>query len=349
MKKKIKEFFIYTKPKNKVLFFNENLISINFFKNIKITNINLRKLIKKENTIYKKEDKFKNIDFYIKKKLIYIEINNNLKRNENLFIINTYLTKNKEKNFLENKILKITKNIKSNIVEINIDKNKQQTLKKNNKIIILNKNSNLKYSLFSNSNYLIKEKNKITIEQKNNSKTLTNFIYTKNKKSDNKIEIYLKKGSQNKLHLLGYTEKNQNKNIKLKINHIEKNSRSNCKSYVITKNKSKCSIYGKIIVNKKSNNVDSKLKLKSIILSNKSIITLAPILEIYNKNIKCSHGAFIGHLDKNSINYMRTKGIDINETKKILISNFINLSIKTNINKIYHYINKAILIKRKKI
>ena len=46
---------------------------------------------------------------------------------------------------------------------------------------------------------------------------------------------------------------------------------------------------------------------------------------------------------------MRTKGIDINETKKILISNFINLSIKTNINKIYHYINKAILIKRKKI
>lgn len=59
--------------------------------------------------------------------------------------------------------------------------------------------------------------------------------------------------------------------------------------------------------------------------SNRSVLGSAdarvyskPQLEIYNDDVKCSHGCAIGSLDEKQIFYMRTRGLDLEEAKMLL-------------------------------
>ena len=74
----------------------------------------------------------------------------------------------------------------------------------------------------------------------------------------------------------------------------------------------------------KSKKIDSDQKNHNILLSNTAKINSNPKLKISCDDVKCSHGSTIGNLDKDSIFYLRSRGIDLNESKKILLNSFMN-------------------------
>ena len=59
-------------------------------------------------------------------------------------------------------------------------------------------------------------------------------------------------------------------------------------------------------------------------LSEDAIINTKPQLEIYADDVKCTHGATIGHIDPEAIFYLRSRGIALAEARSLLTYAFAN-------------------------
>ncbi len=79
---------------------------------------------------------------------------------------------------------------------------------------------------------------------------------------------------------------------------------------------------GKIIVHQNAQQTDAKQLNKNLLLSNTSTAYTKPQLEINANDVKCTHGASVGALDKEAIFYLRTRGIKENESKYLLAQAF---------------------------
>ena len=59
--------------------------------------------------------------------------------------------------------------------------------------------------------------------------------------------------------------------------------------------------------------------------------------------MKCSHGSTMGNLDKDALFYLRSRGIDLEKSKKILLNSFMNEIIeKTHSIDIMNYLEEKI-------
>jgi Fe-S cluster assembly protein SufD len=67
---------------------------------------------------------------------------------------------------------------------------------------------------------------------------------------------------------------------------------------------------GQILVREKAEKTHSSLTNNNLLLSREAKIDTKPLLEIFNDDVKCSHGATIGRLDENQIFYLRSRGLD---------------------------------------
>lgn len=85
---------------------------------------------------------------------------------------------------------------------------------------------------------------------------------------------------------------------------------------------------GKILVRKGAQQTNSYQENRNIILSNEAKVDTKPQLEIFADDVKCSHGATVGQLDKESIFYLRSRGIGEEQAKLILIYAFANDVLK---------------------
>lgn len=80
---------------------------------------------------------------------------------------------------------------------------------------------------------------------------------------------------------------------------------------------------GKISIEKNCDNVNGNQLHRAILLSDTAEVDCKPELEIFNDDVKCSHGAATGQLDEEQLFYMKSRGIPENEAKKILIDAFL--------------------------
>jgi len=100
-------------------------------------------------------------------------------------------------------------------------------------------------------------------------------------------------------------------------------------------------------------NTDAEQNHKGLILSPDAKIHMKPQLEILTDDVVCGHGASLGRLDDESIQYMMSRGIKKELAKKMLVEAFINasfsevnlselieVSISDNINKVLNLIEE---------
>ncbi len=76
---------------------------------------------------------------------------------------------------------------------------------------------------------------------------------------------------------------------------------------------------GRIHVHPNALKTDAKQTNKNLLLSDDAVINTKPQLEIYADDVKCTHGATVGRLDQNAIFYLRSRGININDARRMLI------------------------------
>ena len=79
---------------------------------------------------------------------------------------------------------------------------------------------------------------------------------------------------------------------------------------------------GKIIVRPDAQKTDAKQTNRALLLSEDAQINSKPELEIFANDVKCTHGAAVGQLDKDAVFYLRSRGIGLVEARHLLIHAF---------------------------
>ena len=79
---------------------------------------------------------------------------------------------------------------------------------------------------------------------------------------------------------------------------------------------------GRIIVRPDAQKTDAIQHNPNLLLSDDAVIHSRPQLEIYADDVRCTHGATVGQIDPEQLYYLRTRGIDADTGRDLLIHAF---------------------------
>jgi Fe-S cluster assembly protein SufD len=82
--------------------------------------------------------------------------------------------------------------------------------------------------------------------------------------------------------------------------------------------KSEGVFHGRIIVRPEAQKTDAIQRNKNLLLSKDAVINTKPQLEIYADDVRCTHGATVGQVDQESVFYLRSRGIALEEARRLL-------------------------------
>jgi Fe-S cluster assembly protein SufD len=103
-------------------------------------------------------------------------------------------------------------------------------------------------------------------------------------------------------------------------------ARAHCDSRELYKSilggKSRAVFNGRIIVRPDAQKTDAKQSNPNLLLSADALAHTRPQLEIYADDVKCTHGATIGRLDEDSVFYLRSRGVDEQTARSLLVEAF---------------------------
>ena len=279
----------------------------------------------------------------------------------------------------ENLIIKVKKNAKlKNPISIFYYNCEEEKYLINNRInIILEENSEAEINeiFFSNNksiywnnvhNYVCLKKNsklqhyKIQLESKNaihssstnidceNSSIYNNFIFSIGGNMS-RIEVISSINSADinfNIKGLYLAKTNQHHDITTLMQHKHPESKSNQHIKGILQKDSSGVFQGKVIVAQDAQKTDAFQFNQNLLLSETAEVNAKPELEIYADDVKCSHGATTGELDEGMLFYLRSRGLNKEEARKLLIEGFINELFDDIENK---ELKKKLLLTSKKI
>ena len=131
-------------------------------------------------------------------------------------------------------------------------------------------------------------------------------------------------GENCETHLLGMGIADDDRRIDTLtlIDHNVPRCRSNELYKYSADDRSRCSFAGRILVRPGAHHTDSYQSNRNLLGSSDARIYSKPQLEIYNDDVKCSHGSASGQLDAMQLFYMRTRGIPEKEARTMLMQAF---------------------------
>ena len=108
----------------------------------------------------------------------------------------------------------------------------------------------------------------------------------------------------------------------INIDHAKPHSASRLLYKGILDGKSRAVFGGNVTVRKEAQKTDAQQTDKNLLLSEDAEVDSKPSLLIYADDVKCGHGATAGHIDADTLFYMRSRGLDIPTASQILIHAF---------------------------
>ena len=254
-----------------------------------------------------------------------LEVERNYKFKKVLVIYN-FFTKDVKNKILNNKNkIKLNENSELHLIEYIIDEFNSKFINNVYENIILKKNSKLKNLLIqgkqSNAFFHKFLKNKLFLNS-----DYTNLIFSSGLKF-NKLDIECDLEEENsKCNILSalFLKKGEHQEIKTLINHLAPNCKSNQKVKNVLSSDCKGIYQGKIYVKDIAQKTDAYQLSKALLLDDKAEFNSKPELEIYADDVKCSHGSSSGSIDQDSLHYLMTRGLNRNDSTKLLIKGFLN-------------------------
>ena len=79
---------------------------------------------------------------------------------------------------------------------------------------------------------------------------------------------------------------------------------------------------GKVVVEPGCQRIDAQQRNDNLLLGEHAEIDTKPELEIYANDVKCSHGSTVGELDAEQLFYLRARGLDAADARRVLTTAF---------------------------
>ena len=129
---------------------------------------------------------------------------------------------------------------------------------------------------------------------------------------------------ENNTNALFLVDNKQHMSFFTDIQHAKPHCLSNQLVKGILKDDATGAFNGKIYVDEYAIKTQAYQTNNNILLSENAKMNSKPQLEIYNDDVKCSHGATVGQLDTEALFYIRSRGIGDAEAKHLLMYAFAN-------------------------
>lgn len=101
---------------------------------------------------------------------------------------------------------------------------------------------------------------------------------------------------------------------------------SHCESHQLHKcvinGKAHSVFNGKIFVRKDAQKIDSFQENRNLLLSRKGLVNTKPQLEIFADDVVCTHGATVGQLEEDELFYLKSRGLNEQQARELLIYAF---------------------------
>jgi len=333
---------------NFIIFENGYLKKINIESNdleIKSLDSNLEdKIFNKKN--FTRNDSLLDINSFFLNDNLVIKVKKNIKLKEPISIF--YYNCEQEKYLINNRInIILEENAEAEINEIFFSNNKSIYWNNVHNYICLKKNSKLEHYKIQleGSNALHSSSNNVDCD---NSSIYNSFIFSVGGIMS-RIEVISSINAANidfNIKGLYLAKTNQHHDITTLMQHKHPESKSNQHIKGILQEDSSGVFQGKVVVSQDAQKTDAFQFNQNLLLSENAEVNVKPELEIYADDVKCSHGATTGELDEQMLFYLRSRGLNKEEAKKILIEGFVNELFENVANK---ELKKKLLLTSKKI
>ena len=112
----------------------------------------------------------------------------------------------------------------------------------------------------------------------------------------------------------------------------------------IVDGKARAVFNGKVFVRENASGTDAQQSNKNLLLSNDARVDTKPQLEIFNDDVKCSHGATVGQLEEEELFYLLSRGLNESLARNLLTYGFAEEIVnKIGIESIKKQLDQAIL------
>ena len=128
------------------------------------------------------------------------------------------------------------------------------------------------------------------------------------------------------------------------IDHLVPNCASHQNYKGVLNDRSRAVFNGIVFVREDAHGTDAQQSNKNLLLSNEARVDTKPQLEIFNDDVKCSHGATVGQLEEEELFYLLTRGLPENLARNLLTYGFAEEIInKIEIDEIKAELDSAVL------
>ncbi|SVC38680.1 uncharacterized protein METZ01_LOCUS291534, partial [marine metagenome] len=191
--------------------------------------------------------------------------------------------------------------------------------------VIVNENARLKWTLMQDRNMQTGQVSSFNVALKNNAFASYNTFEFGGGFIRRDIHTHLQsQGGDFEINSLFVPTAKQHMDIFSMIHHKS----AHCSSRQLVKGvlggSSSGVFRGLAYVYDKAEKTDAQQTNHNLILSPKAKINSIPQLEIYEDDVKCSHGSTTGQIDEEAIFYLRSRGIGRMEAMELMVKGFAN-------------------------
>ncbi|MEE9446687.1 MAG: Fe-S cluster assembly protein SufD [Arenicellales bacterium] len=185
--------------------------------------------------------------------------------------------------------------------------------------IILGENSYLDYNLIQQQGKKATHIGGTWVSQAAGSQFFTRTITLGGQMVRNELKVSLNgEGAHADCLGLYYGRQRQHIDNHTTIRHAAPNCTSREIYKGILDDRARGVFHGRVLVEQDAQLTAAEQQNKNLLLSRDAEVDTKPQLEIYADDVKCSHGATVGELDKKQLFYLQTRGIGLQEAKELL-------------------------------
>ncbi len=164
---------------------------------------------------------------------------------------------------------------------------------------------------------------RVVISQSNNSTLNSTILELATSTSD--ITVNLDgRGADTEVNVLQLPSGDEHMNLSLRIAHNSADCTSRSTAKCAAAGSSTGEFHGLVYVAKDAQRTASQQNSRNVALSPTAKIIAEPQLEIYADDVKCSHGATVGQMNKDAILYMRQRGLSEEQARKVQLDGFVS-------------------------
>lgn len=196
--------------------------------------------------------------------------------------------------------------------------------------ISMGRNSHLDYCTIEESSANTRRHSRLFACQEEGSELKINTTTLLNGVTRNDFTVDLKgEHAQTELSGMVTADRKMHVDNKSDVNHLAPRCHSNQLFKYLLDDEAQGAFEGGIYVSPDAPFTEGYQSNRNVVASDDARMHTKPQLLIYNDEVKCSHGATVGQLDRNALFYMQTRGIPENVARRLLMQAFMTDALDT--------------------